>query len=84
MGCVVKKLHEPVAGLIACVFLEKLCRSFHYSNLFPTAEAIHWFRETPSSRAKPCAAFLIGRGSFEGSVSLLIVSPSLSTQEAKD
>jgi hypothetical protein len=42
MGCVVKKLHEPVAGPIACAFagpiacafLEKLCRGFHYSNLF--------------------------------------------------
>jgi len=34
MGCVLKKLHEPVGGPNACAFLEKLCRSVHYSNLF--------------------------------------------------
>ena len=66
MGCVAKKLHEPVAGLIACAFLEKLCRSFHYSTFSPAAEAIHWFRETPSTCAKRCAVFLIERGSFKG------------------
>jgi hypothetical protein len=34
MGCVVKKLHEPVAGLIACAFLEKTVPRFPLLNLF--------------------------------------------------
>ena len=34
MGCVVKRLHEPVAGLIACAFLENPAAVSIYSNLF--------------------------------------------------
>src|SRR5580658_8385475 len=45
-----------------------------------TAEAIHWFRDTPSSLASLSAAFLIERGSFNGYVALLIVSPSSAVQ----
>jgi hypothetical protein len=59
MGCVVKKLHEPVAGL-----------KYAAVSITPTssaiAEAIHWFRVTPSSCAKRSAASLIERGSFKG------------------
>ena len=62
MGCVVKKLHEPVAGLIACAFLEKTLPQFPLPNFSATAEAIHWSRGTPSSCARRCAAFLIERG----------------------
>ena len=71
----VKKLHEPVAGLIACAFLEKLCRGFHYSNLFrhcrsdPLVQGdsvllCQTLRRLLDREGE--AAFLIERGSFKG------------------
>jgi hypothetical protein len=74
-GVRVKKLHEPVAGLIACAFLEKLCRGFHYSNLFrhcrsdPLVQGdsvllCQTLRRLLDREGE--AAFLIERGSFKG------------------
>ena len=40
-------------------------------------QAIHWFKDTPSSLASRWAAFLTERGSFKGYVALLMISPNL-------
>jgi len=40
MGCVVKNLHEPVAGLIAGAFLDKIAGSMT-PTFSAAAEAIH-------------------------------------------
>jgi|HubBroStandDraft_4_1064222.scaffolds.fasta_scaffold73989_1 hypothetical protein len=42
MGCVVKKPHEPVAGLIACGFLKNSAAVSITPTFSATAEAIHW------------------------------------------
>ena len=42
MGCVVKKPHEQVAGLIACSFLKNSAAVSITPTFSATAEAIHW------------------------------------------
>jgi hypothetical protein len=66
MGCVVKKLHEPVAGLIACAFLEKLCRGFHSSNLFRHCRSDPLVQGDSVILCQTPRPFLIERGSFKG------------------
>jgi len=57
-------------------FAEKFSRCFHDAYFFRHGGGNPLVKDTPSSFASRCAAFLVDSGSFKGYVDLLIVSPS--------
>jgi hypothetical protein len=69
--------HQSCAGRLTRALFEKIGRCFHHSIFFSHRYRDPWFKDTPSSFASRCAAFLMDIGSFNGYVALLMVSPSL-------
>src|SRR5208282_4270609 len=66
LGALRRNSISPSPVLLPARFLKNSAAVSTTPTFSATAEAIHWFRETPSSCAKRCAAFLIESGSFKG------------------
>ncbi len=66
LGAVRRNFIKPAPVAFPARFLKKSAAVSTTPTFWATAEAIHWFKETPSSFAKRCAAFLIETGSFNG------------------
>ena len=75
LGCGEEEFHQSLAGCPSRPLLRQFGGGSTTPTFSATATAIHWFRETPSSAASRCAAFLTEIGSFNGYVALLIHSP---------
>jgi hypothetical protein len=73
---------SPSPWALPARFLKKSAAVSTTPTFSATAAAIHWFYDTPSSFASRWAAFLMERGSFNGWVALLMVSPSTGRPDA--
>src|SRR5262249_40566945 len=76
LGAVRRNLIRPSPVAFPARLLKKSAAVSATPTFSATATAIHWFKDTPSSFARRCAAFLIDIGSFSGYVALLMFSPS--------
>ncbi len=73
LGRGAQKLHDSFAGGVARSLLEEVGCGFHHSNFFGDCCRDPLVKDTPSSFASRCAAFLMESGSFNGQVDLLMV-----------
>src|SRR5215831_10060402 len=76
LGALRRTLISPWPVALPALLLKKSAAVSATPTFSATATAIHWFKDTPSSFARRCAAFLIEVGSFNGYVALLMISPS--------
>jgi hypothetical protein len=84
LGAVRRNFMSPSPVALPARFLKKSAAVSTTPTFSATAAAIHWFNDTPSSFASRWAAFLMERGSLNGLVALLLVSPSLTARPDAD